>query len=114
MEVHTGRSAVPNRSALIHQEKQLPQQPVSAPQGRTEAGPWSQENLDRSLEGMNELSIMKERSLKFEQHDTLDRTMVKIIDRETDEVVRELPPEEFLDMISSMLEFAGLLFDRKV
>lgn len=74
---------------------------------------WSQEELERGIEAMNGLSAFKERSLAFEQHEKLNRTMVKIIDRETEEVIREIPPEKFLDMISSMLEFAGIIIDEK-
>ncbi|SDO45222.1 flagellar protein FlaG [Alkalicoccus daliensis] len=75
---------------------------------------WSQDDLDRGIEAMNDLSVFRERSLAFEHHEKLNRTMVKIIDRETEEVVREIPPEKFLDMISSMLEFAGIIIDEKV
>ncbi|CAM3889956.1 flagellar protein FlaG [Alkalicoccus chagannorensis] len=75
---------------------------------------WQQEDLDRGIEAMNELAVFKDRSLQFEHHDTLDRTMVKVIDRETEEIVREIPPEDFLDMISSMLEFAGIIIDERI
>lgn len=75
---------------------------------------WLQEDLHRGIEAMNDLSVFRERSLAFEQHETLNRTIVKIIDRETEEIVREIPPEKFLDMISSMLEFAGIIIDEKV
>ncbi|PRO65629.1 flagellar protein FlaG [Alkalicoccus urumqiensis] len=75
---------------------------------------WTQSELDKGLAAMNELSMFKKHSLSFEQHEKLDRTMVKVVDQETDEIVREIPPEKFLDMISSMLEFAGILIDEKI
>jgi len=32
--------------------------------------------------------------------------MVKVIDSETKEVIREIPPEKILDMVAAMLEMA--------
>jgi flagellar protein FlaG len=39
--------------------------------------------------------------------------MIKIVDKETKEVIKELPPEKTLDMIAKIWEVAGLLVDEK-
>lgn len=83
-------------------------------QSRREGHEWTPDQLDEAALAMTELSMLRNTSLKFERHDKLDRTMVKVIDQQTEEIVKEIPPEEFLDMISSMLEFAGILIDEKV
>ncbi|ADH98582.1 flagellar protein FlaG [Salisediminibacterium selenitireducens] len=80
---------------------------------RREGHEWTTEQLDEAADAMTELSMLRNTSLSFERHEKLDRTMVKVIDQQTDEVIKEIPPEEFLDMISSMLEFAGILIDKK-
>lgn len=71
-------------------------------------------NLQKQVDGMNKLLEGNHTSIKFNVHKQLERIFVQLIDRETDEVVRELPPEKFLDMMASMLEFAGLLIDKRV
>jgi flagellar protein FlaG len=38
---------------------------------------------------------------------------VQVIDRETEEVVREIPPESLLDFNASILRQAGLLVNEK-
>lgn len=80
---------------------------------RREGHEWTTEQLDEAADAMTELSLLRNTSLSFERHEKLDRTMVKVIDQQTDEVIKEIPPEDFLDMISSMLEFAGILIDKK-
>jgi flagellar protein FlaG len=35
------------------------------------------------------------------------------MDRETEEVIREIPPEKTLEMIQKMWELAGFLIDEK-
>ncbi|MFD1361681.1 flagellar protein FlaG [Lentibacillus salinarum] len=53
-------------------------------------------------------------SLEFELHDKLDSYYVKVIDRDKDEVIREIPPEKMLDMYAAMVEFMGLHVDEKI
>ncbi|SES38742.1 flagellar protein FlaG [Salipaludibacillus aurantiacus] len=83
-------------------------------ESRVKGREWSLEELEHAVEAMNDLGMFRSTSLQFEQHEVLNRTMVKVVDRSTEEVVKEIPPEEFLDMISSMLEFAGIIIDEKV
>lgn len=80
----------------------------------TKAKSWKEEDLTSQIDAMNKLVEMKFTSIQFEQHDKLDRTIVRVIDRETEEVIKEIPPKEFLDMISSILEFAGIIIDEKI
>jgi flagellar protein FlaG len=39
--------------------------------------------------------------------------MIKIVDRDSKKVIKELPPEKTLDMIAKVWELAGLLVDEK-
>ncbi|ADU31843.1 flagellar protein FlaG [Evansella cellulosilytica] len=79
-----------------------------------ESRTWSVEVLDEKIGALNHLTEAQFTSLKFERHEKLDRTIVTVIDRDTEEVIKEIPPQEFLDMISSMLEFAGIIIDEKI
>jgi flagellar protein FlaG len=50
---------------------------------------------------------------EFAYHEETNRISIKIFDRETKEVIREIPPEETLEMIERLWELAGLLIDEK-
>ena len=39
---------------------------------------------------------------------------IKLVDKETKEVVKEFPPEKTLDMIAKCMEIAGVLMDEKL
>jgi flagellar protein FlaG len=39
--------------------------------------------------------------------------MVKVIDAETDEIIREIPPEKILDMVAMMWEMVGIIVDER-
>lgn len=49
----------------------------------------------------------------FGMHEATNRVTIKIVDRSTKEVIREVPPEKTLDMIAKVWEIAGILVDEK-
>ena len=49
----------------------------------------------------------------FGIHEDTNRITIKIVDKETKEVIKELPPEKTLDMIAKAWELAGILVDEK-
>lgn len=51
--------------------------------------------------------------IEFSYHDETNRVSIKVFDKETKEVIREIPPEEALEMIEKMWELAGLIIDEK-
>ena len=46
-------------------------------------------------------------------HEKTNRVTIKIIDKETKDVIKEFPAEETLDMIAKAWELAGLMVDEK-
>lgn len=52
--------------------------------------------------------------LEFSYYKALGQVVVKIIDRQTDTVIRELPPTEFQRVHIALREAIGLLIDKKV
>lgn len=59
------------------------------------------------LENINRVSLDGLYSVRFEKNDALDEFIVKIVDRETDEVIRQIPSEEILGAKARMREFRG-------
>ena len=52
----------------------------------------------------------------FSFHEGANRIEIKIIDKETNEVIKEIPPEEALDSIAKRMELyekCGFLFDKR-
>lgn len=49
----------------------------------------------------------------FGIHEETNRVTIKIIDKDTKKVIKELPPEKTLDMIAKVWELAGLMIDEK-
>ena len=69
--------------------------------------------IENAVEKANENLIGSKRKLEYIMHEKTKKVMVKIINSETMEVVREIPSEKALNMFAKMLELAGLLADQK-
>jgi flagellar protein FlaG len=50
---------------------------------------------------------------EFAYHDETKRVSIKVIDRDTDKVIREIPPEKTEELAEKMWELAGILVDEK-
>jgi len=54
------------------------------------------------------------RKLQFVVDHNSNEVIVKVIDKETDKVIKELPPEELQRLHSNLKEAIGFLFDERV
>ncbi|GGH75431.1 hypothetical protein GCM10010978_15290 [Compostibacillus humi] len=76
--------------------------------------PEEKKHVEDTVNSFNEFMQPMYTNLKFVLHDKLGEYYVKVVDIETDEVIKEIPPEKMLDMYAQMAEFMGLLIDEKV
>ncbi|NYE56888.1 flagellar protein FlaG [Carboxydothermus ferrireducens] len=52
--------------------------------------------------------------LKFEIHQDSQELMVKVINAETKEVIREIPPHQVLEIVAEIKKLLGILVDTKI
>lgn len=52
-------------------------------------------------------------SLEFSIHQKTKLISVKVLDKETGETIREIPPEKSLDFVAKLWQMAGILVDEK-
>ena len=76
-----------------------------------EEGQASNEQIRQSVEKINK--NMSNSEAIFGVHEATNRVMIKIVDKDTKEVIKEFPPEKTLDMIAKVWEMAGIMVDEK-
>lgn len=69
------------------------------------------EALKKAVEEINKNATNSE--VVFGIHEATNRMTIKIVDKDSREVIKEYPPEKTLDMIAKVWELAGLLVDEK-
>ncbi len=70
--------------------------------------------IERSLEAVNRAAVMANERISFVLHDGSNRLMVQVINSDTGEVIREIPPKEILDAEAHIREMIGLFLNKKV
>lgn len=53
-------------------------------------------------------------NLKFVLHEELEEYYITIVNPQTNEVIKEIPPKKLLDMYVAMAKYMGLLVDEKI
>ena len=69
------------------------------------------ESIDDAVEVLNEALSRKHTSAQIRKDEELNRFLVTIKDKESGEIVREVPPEALLKFARNLEELKGILFD---
>lgn len=69
--------------------------------------------VESAVESINDAVEHINRALRFQIHEDTQRMMVRVINVNTDEVIKELPPEDVLDTVARIREMIGLLIDER-
>ena len=110
---HAMRQSRPEESAA--RQESIAERNAAAEQDRSQALKIAEndENRDSPSEVLDRIKEITDDgfySVRFEKNMEFDEIVVKIVDRNTDEVIREVPPEELLKMKARLTEFSGNIF----
>ena len=70
------------------------------------------EKLEKVMEQLR--SNLPNAEAKYDIHEGTDRIMIKLVDKETNEVIKEIPDEKLLDIIAKCQQVSGVLLDHSV
>ena len=83
-------------------------------QGETKAEETSQKATEVSQDLLDalerEIGSMHQVGLRFAKHDGTGRTVIRVINKDTKELIREIPPEKVLDLAARLSDMIGILF----
>ncbi|MFC1558390.1 flagellar protein FlaG [candidate division KSB1 bacterium] len=74
----------------------------------------NREALEKSIEEINKNIKIFNTKISFSLDEITGTTVIKISNVETEEVIREVPPSEFLKIAARLSEIFGLIIDQKV
>lgn len=75
---------------------------------------FTKEEVEKAVDSTNKI-LKEEHNAKyqFEIHEGTGRVMVNLVDMQTKEVLKEIPPEKILDLVANIWERLGLLVDER-
>jgi len=71
----------------------------------------SREELEEIREAVNDALKDMNIGLDFQEHEETEELVVKVMNREKDELIRQIPPEAMLEVAKRMEEMSGLLIE---
>jgi len=73
----------------------------------------SQEHVVKAIEQAIKAAQGKTTELSFSVHSKTKLISVKVLDKESGTVIREIPPEKTLDFVAKLWEMAGIIIDER-
>lgn len=107
---HTAAQSVSEASSAVVRTVSESGEATNQNRGNKEHNP-SEATIDDAVKSANRR--MEHTRCEYSYHKETNRVSIKVINEDTDEVIREIPPEKSLDMLQKMWEMAGILVDEK-
>ncbi len=73
----------------------------------------SETDLSQAVSKLQDFAALHDINLSFSVHKASGRTVIRVIDATTEKVVRQIPPEEILELMVYMEELAGHLLNKQ-
>ncbi|MGK0468067.1 flagellar protein FlaG [Clostridium sp.] len=81
------------------------------------SNPNKSENIEKEVKSavikINKFLEGESTHLQYEKHEVFNEMIIKVVDNNSNEVLREIPSRKILDMVAKMCEMAGVLVDKK-
>ncbi|HNY66990.1 MAG TPA: flagellar protein FlaG [Deltaproteobacteria bacterium] len=74
----------------------------------------SADDVQRDIEAINDQLESMNRSIRFSIDDSSKDVVVKVVNKDTGEVIKQFPPEQVLKLRERLNEMAGLLVEGQV
>jgi uncharacterized FlaG/YvyC family protein len=105
----TGVGSVANAQASTNHNRA-----VETPRKSLQKETRSAEEIQKDLEVINDQLKAMNRSIRFSIDEKSDDIVVRVVDRDSGEVIRQIPPESIVRLRDSMIDMAGLIVEKKV
>lgn len=73
----------------------------------------SKNTVDSVMSEAKQKMRMTKTRCEYSYDELTKRVSISVFDKDTDELIREVPPEESLEMLQKMWELAGIIVDEK-
>lgn len=97
------------KNAQNYNQAEKQEDPLKA---REEREPMDEKSVNYMTQELNELMSKINCNLEFQYHKEVNMMSVRMLDKRTHEVIKEVPPEEMLDQMAKAREWLGAFLDK--
>ncbi len=110
----TERAVDDVKQADTQNQQRLQQNQYEKNNQEVTAQPLEREQLEKMAQQLLEFMGEMNRSLQFQVDEDSGRDVIKVLDKDTGDIIKQYPSEEVLNLVSKLSETAGLLIDHTV
>ena len=74
----------------------------------------SDSEVSKAIEAIDLMMDLRSRSVTFERDESAGKDVIKVVDDETGEIIRQMPPEELLTFMRNLTKMLGNFLDERV
>ncbi|QCU73528.1 flagellar protein FlaG [Pseudoalteromonas distincta] len=110
----TERAVDDVKQADAQNQQRLQQNQYEKNNQEVTAQPLEREQLEQMAQQLQDFMGEMNRSLQFKVDEDSGRDVIKVLDKDSGEVIKQYPSEEVLSLVSKLSESAGILIDQTV
>lgn len=73
-----------------------------------------EQQLDNLLKKLNVNTDIINKGIRFEKDNYYDKMIVRVYNRETGDIIKQIPPQDMLEFAKKSEEITGIIFDKTV
>ena len=114
-ETHKTVPSTKEKTLENNMQERKPHNPIKVEthRQRQQQYKFNRDDLEKAVEDTNSMIFRENEKFEFRVHERTGRIMVKLVNVDTDEVIKEIPPEKILDLVASIWDLVGILVDER-
>jgi flagellar protein FlaG len=114
MEIPGILKSNPVQDVLLKEARVLPERQPRQVELPAEQPKLSRQEIDKQAKILEQTFLAFNRRVQLSVNETINQVIIKVVDAETDKVIKEIPAEEIQHLIARIKETIGLLVDEKI
>jgi flagellar protein FlaG len=114
MEIPGILKANPVQDVLLKEARTISDRPTRQPDQSSDQQRASRQELESQAKALEKTFLAFNRRVVLSVNDTINQVIIKVVDADTDTVIKEIPAEEIQHLIARIKETIGVLVDEKI
>jgi flagellar protein FlaG len=114
MEIPGILKGSPVPDVLLKEARAAERTPRPQPEPQAEQQKLSRQEIENQAKALERTFLAFNRRVILSVNEQINQVIIKVVDAETDKVIKEIPAEEIQHLIARIKETIGLLVDEKI
>jgi flagellar protein FlaG len=114
MEIPGILKSNPVQDVLLKEARPQPERQPRQVEPSADSQKLSRQEIENQAKALEKTFLAFNRRVELSVNETINQVIIKVVDTDTDKVIKEIPAEEIQRLIARIKETIGLLVDEKI